>query len=181
MQGTASGPWAPPAGQWPASPGPMPMMQYPVAFRPPRNPIQSASTAAGVLMLIAGIFGLIFGTMTLTYDAFDEVRLEDDVFTTVLQPIPFLLAIVYLAGFVLSIIGCYGCFRLMRLEYAMLAPILLLIAYFMALLHEPYFLIFTLQIFILSLISLILLAYARSAFSAPMERTTRGLSGVPPT
>ncbi len=133
-------------------------------------------------MLIAGIFGLIFGTLILAYEAFDEeIDPWTDTTTTVLRPIPFILAIVYLVGFVLSIVGCYGCFRLMRLEYAMLAPILLMIAYFMALLYESWLLVITLEILILSLVSLILLAYARSAFSVPMERATRGQPGVPPT
>jgi hypothetical protein len=172
VAGTAQGPWAPPMGPGPGYPPTMGMSPYPVMFRPYRNPLQSASVSAGVLMLIAGIFGLIFGTMLLVYDAFDQMNYEDGGSTSVLRPVPFFLAAVYLFGFVLSIVGCYGCFRLMRFEFALLAPLVLMIAYFLGLLYEPFILFVTVEILILSIISLALVAYARPVFANPLGART---------
>ena len=153
--GTGGAPHQAPAG--PPACQPMP----PVLMRPPRNPRQTASFAAAVMVAVAGIFCLLFGNVILYWDALDtfwDAQLERDV--TVVETGAMFSGILFVAAFAVSLVSAYCAFRLTRHQLAVAGPVMLMVAYFGALAYEAYVLIATVYIFILAVVSLVLLYYA---------------------
>lgn len=151
-------------------------------IRPPRNPRQTASVAAGVLTLVAGIFALIWGTVILNFEGMSR-SWDGDGWEIV--PIPFTISVFYLSGFVVSLVGAYASFRLLRFPLAMAAPLLLVLDYFLSILYEPFVLIIFVEMLLLSVLSLALLLWARPVFGgettlAPLNHEGMARAGAPP-
>jgi hypothetical protein len=164
---------APPALAMTAPPGmaPMPGAMPPIYLRPPRNPRQMASYAAGVMVLVSGMFALIFGNSILYYDAWvSEWDWETDTETNFIAPGPFFSGLMFLIAFGFSLASTYSAFRLMRYELAVAGPITLLISYFSTLAYESFMLIIGVHILILSIVSLALLYYAIPIYAGRKAR-----------
>jgi len=143
-------------------PGPMP----PIFLRPPRNPRQMASYAAAVMILISGMFALMFGNLTLYWDAWDtDWDWETDQETTLLNVGPFFSGLMFLVAFAVSLLSAYCALRLIRYEVAVAGPVTLLIGYFATLAYESFMLVISVEILILSIVSLALLYYAIPIYS----------------
>jgi hypothetical protein len=142
-------------------------------MRPPRNPRQMASYAAGVMVLIAGIFGLMLGNMILFWDTWEmawDAQTEQEV--TVVDGGALFAGIAYVAGFVVSVISTYFAFRLTRYQLAVAGPVALLVAYFSTLAYESMMLLLGAEVLVLSVISLGLLYYAIPIFEGRITAPT---------
>jgi hypothetical protein len=135
----------------------MPMM----LMRPPRNTRQTASYAAGVMVLVAGVFSLYFGNGILYWDTWEtnwDFQTDQDV--TVVNAGALFAGIAYLAAFVFAVVSAYCAFRLTRYQLAVAGPVALLVAYFSTLAYESLFLIFSVEVLVLSVIALGLIYFA---------------------
>jgi hypothetical protein len=151
-------------------------------MRPLRNPRQTASVAAGVMTLVAGIFALVWGVVILTFDGLERAWEGSD---WEIVPIPFTVGVFYISGFAISLAGAYVSFRLMRFPLALAAPLLLVIDYFLSILYEPFVLFVFVEMLLLSIIALALLLWARPAYGgettlAPLRRDGSLMTGAPP-
>jgi hypothetical protein len=134
-------------------------------MRPPRNARQTASYAAGVMVLVAGIFGLMLGNMILFWDTWGmawDAQTGQEV--TVVDAGALFAGIAYVAGFVVSVISAYFALRLTRYQLAVAGPVALLVAYFSTLAYESIMLILGVEVLVLSVIALGLLYYAIPIF-----------------
>ncbi len=161
--GTPSHAVPPPAGPATApAQGTMP----PIYFNLPRNPRQMASYAAGVMVIISGIFALIFGNMTLYWDGtFTDFDPDSGEEFTAIDIGPFFAGMMLLAGFGMSLVCTYCAFRLIRYELAVAGPVTLMISYFSMLAYESFMLVIGVHILILSVVSLALIYYAIPIYS----------------
>jgi hypothetical protein len=133
----------------------------PIYLKPPRNPRQLASYSAAVMVMVCGIFALIFGNTILYHDAWvSEWDWQTDTETTFIDSGPFFAGVMFLLAFAVSMMSTYSAFRLQRYELAVAGPIMLLVSYFSTLAYESFMLIVSVHILILSIISLALLYYA---------------------
>ena len=164
----------PPSSPWasPGMPGPMPSMAPPAEqgapppyYRPPRNPRQTSSYAAGVLMLLGGIFAFIFGTIILVMDAFQEEWIDFDTSQTVLVPEAFFPGLILVIGFALSMAGAYASFRLIRFEVAVAAPVVLIAGYLVIYVYEPFVMFLMCETIVMAVISLSLVLHARPVYT----------------
>jgi hypothetical protein len=139
-------------------------------MRPPRNPRQTASYAAGVMVLVAGIFGLMLGNMILYWDTWDmawDAGTGRDV--TVVNVGALVAGIAYVAAFVVSVVSAYSALRLSMYQLAVAGPVALLVAYFSTLAYESMMLLLGAEVLVLSVIALGLLYYAIPIFEGRME------------
>ena len=142
-----------------------------------------ASYAAGVMVLVSGIFALIFGNMILYWDAWDtgwDIVAGEEV--TFLNPGAFFAGMMFLVAFLTALASCYCALRLIRYEIAVAGPVTLLIAYFSTLAYESFMLVISVQILILSIVSLGLLYYAIPIYAGRkvQELTVRPVDPTPP-
>ncbi len=140
-------------------------------MRPPRNPRQTASYAAGVMVLVSGVFGLIFGNMILYWDALDtqwDWETEEDV--TVINTGAFFSGVMFVTAFAVSLVSTYCSFRLTKYQLAVAGPVMLLVAYFGTLAYEPFLMVVTVYILVLSVVSLALLYYAIPVYEGRKAR-----------
>ncbi|UCC93403.1 MAG: zinc ribbon domain-containing protein [Thermoplasmata archaeon] len=168
----------PPAGVTPV-PGPMP----PILLRPPRNPRQTASYAAAVMVMVSGLFALVFGNYILYYDAWvTDWDWQTDTETTFIDLGPFFAGVMFMVAFAMSLLSCYCSLRLMRYELAVAGPIALLISYFSTLAYESFMLIVSVHILILAVVSLALLYYAIPIYEGrkAKDEPLRPFVGTPP-
>jgi hypothetical protein len=129
--------------------------------RPPRNPRQTASFAAGVMVLISGIFGLVYGNQILFWDTFStEWDLPTDQEVTLVNTGALFAGIAYVTGFALSVVSGYCALRLTRYQLAVAGPVALIVAYFSSLAYEPWLLVVGVEVLVLCVVSLGLLYYA---------------------
>ncbi|NIP34629.1 MAG: zinc-ribbon domain-containing protein [Thermoplasmata archaeon] len=144
----------------------------PTAYmRPPRNPRQTASYAAGAMILVSGVFGLIFGNMVLYWDAWDtqwDWETEEDI--TVINMGAFFSGAMFVSAFAVSLVSTYCALRLTRYQLAVAGPVMLLVAYFGTLAYEPFLMVITVYILILSVVSLALLYYAIPVYEGRKAR-----------
>jgi magnesium-transporting ATPase (P-type) len=148
----------PPPGYVPPYAGPF----YP---RPPRNPRQNAAIAAGTMILIAGLFCLVFSDVILYWEGFgldfdpdsgDEVR--------TINTIPFTVGLLLGIGFGLAVISAYACLRQIQFRLALVGPVTMIAAYISLIFYEPFVLVIMAYIFILSIISVFLIWYSKPIF-----------------
>jgi hypothetical protein len=160
-------PWTPPG-----VPGPVPSLTPPpergappAYYRPPQNPRQTASYAAGVMMLLGGIFAFVFGTVILVMDAFTENWIDVNRSETVLVPEAFVPGLVLVVGFALSMAGAYAAFRLVRYELTMAGPAVLIAGFLIVYIYEPIVMLLLAETLVLATVSLALLLHARPVFA----------------
>jgi len=143
----------------------------PLQLKPPRNPRETASIAAAVMVLVAGMFALVFGNLILYYDAtftdFDPG--SGDEFTAISTG-PFVSGVLYLTAFAMSMVGAYCALRLVRYELAVAGPVTLLVAFFGSVLDDFWILLASAHILVLSIVSLSLVYYAIPIFSGRKAR-----------
>ena len=161
----------------------IPVPLPPRYLNPPRNPRLLASDAAGVVVLVSGIFALIFGNMVLYWDAWDtgwDIVADEEV--TFLNTGAFFAGMMFLVAFLTSVASCYCALRLIRYEIAVAGPVTLLIAYFSTLAYESFMLVISVQILILSIVSLGLLYYAIPIYAGRKvkESRVRPMDPTPP-
>jgi hypothetical protein len=133
----------------------------PAYLRPPRNPRQNASYAVAAMVLISGMFALVFGNMILYWDAWDtQWDGEEGRSVTVIDPGALFTGIAFVTSFGVSLVSAYCALRLFRYQLAVAGPVALLVAYFSALAYESFMLIIAVHVLILSVVSLALLYYA---------------------
>lgn len=160
MQMPSSQTWGdlPPPGYLPPYAGPF----YP---RPPRNPRQNAAIAAGVMILIAGLFCLVFSDIILYWEGFgtdfdpgsgDEIR--------TINTIPFVVGLLLGIGFGLAVISAYACLRLVQFRLALVGPVTMMVAYISLIFYEPFVMVLTAYILILSIISVFLIWFSMPIF-----------------
>ncbi len=143
----------------------------PIYLRPPRNPRQMASYAAGVMVVISGIFALIFGNLTIYWDGtFTDFDPDSGDEFTAIDIGPFFAGMMLLAGFAMSLVCAYCAFRLIRYELAVAGPVTLLMAYFSMLAYEAFMLVIGVHILILATVSLALFYYAIPIYSGRKAR-----------
>lgn len=145
---------------------------YPqLQLRPPRNPRETASIAAAVMVLVAGMFALIFGNVILYYDAFSTGFDPDsgNEFTAISTG-PFVSGVLYLTAFAMSLVGAYCALRLVRYELAVAGPVTLLVAFFGSVLDNVWILLASAHILVLSIVALSLVYYAIPIFSGRKAR-----------
>jgi hypothetical protein len=130
-----------------------------------------ASFAAGTMVLISGIFALIFGNIIIDQDVFttdwDPITDEE---LNVVDPGAFFAGAMFIAGFTLSLVSTYCSYRLTRYELAMLGPLTLIVAYFSLLAYEPFVMLLTVHILVMSIVSLGLLYYAIPIYAGRKAR-----------
>jgi hypothetical protein len=125
-----------------------------------------ASTAAAVIVLVSGMFALMFGNLTLYWDAWQtQWDFEGDQELTVLDLGAFLSGTLFIIAFVLAIPSAYCALRLVRYEVAVAGPVSLLVGYFATLAYEPFMLVVSVEILILAIVALGLLYYAIPVYS----------------
>ncbi|MHC4779938.1 MAG: hypothetical protein ACYTFG_15305 [Planctomycetota bacterium] len=118
------------------------------------------------MILISGMFALMFGNLTLYWDAWDsEWDFETDQETRVLNTGPFFSGLIFLIAFIVSMMSAYCALRLIRYEVAVAGPVTLLIGYFATMMYEWFMLVVSVEILILSVVSLGLLYYAIPIYS----------------
>ncbi|MCK4301102.1 MAG: hypothetical protein KAX80_16300 [Planctomycetes bacterium] len=148
----------PPPGYVPSYAGPF----YP---RPPRNPRQIAATAAGVMILIAGLFCLVFSNLILYIDGFDEgwdPDSGDDI--RIIDTGPFTAGLLLGIGFGMAVISAYACLRQVRFWLALVGPAVMMAAYLSVIFYDPVFLALEAHIFVLSIISVFLIWHSMPIF-----------------
>ena len=181
VQMQPSQPWGtmPPPGYVPPYAGPF----YP---RPPRNPRQNAAIAAGVLILIAGLFSLIFSNMILYWEGFGldfDPGSGDEIRTIITGP--FIVGLLFGIGFGMAVISAYACIRQVQFRLALVGPITMMAAYLSLISFDPFSMLFTVYIFILSIISVFLIWYSRPIFegsdrTGDLEVRERKRAAMPP-
>lgn len=133
--------------------------------RPPRNPRQTAAIAAGAMILIAGLFCLVFSNIILYWDGFivdfdpdsgDEIR--------IINTGPFTAGLLLGIGFGVAVISAYACLRQVQFRLALVGPVTMMVAYISLIFYEPIVMVFMAYIFILSIISIFLIWYSRPIF-----------------
>ncbi len=148
----------PPPGYFPPYAGPF----YP---RPPRNPRQNAAIAAGAMILIAGLFCLVFSDVILYWGGFgldfdpdsgDEIR--------TINTGPFTVGLLLGIGFGLAVISAYACLRQIQFRLALVGPVTMMVAYISLIFYEPFVMVLTAYIFILSIISVFLIWFSMPIF-----------------
>ena len=146
------------------------MMQVPpqawaLFMRPPRNPRQNAALVAGVLILVSGLFGLIFGNLILYNDLrtteWDEWSDEE---TTYINTSALVSGVSFLAAFAFSLVSTYLCFRQQRFMVALAGPIVLVVAYLTLTMYLPILLFAMAHVLVLSVIAIGLLLFALPIF-----------------
>ena len=160
LQMQPSQPWGtmPPPGYVPPYAGPF----YP---RPPRNPRQNAAIAAGAMILIAGLFCLVFSNIILWEGGFDrewDPDTGDEIRTIDTGPVT--VGLLLGIGFGVAVISAYACLRQVRFRLALIGPIVMMGAYISLIFYEPIVMVLTAYIFILSIISVFLIWYSRPIF-----------------
>ena len=148
----------PPPGYVPTYAGPF----YP---RPPRNPRQTAAIAAGAMILIAGLFCLVFSDIILFVDGFgvDFDPDSDDEIRTI-NTGPFIVGLLLGIGFGLAVISAYACLRQVQFRLALVGPVTMMAAYISLIFYEPFVMVLTAYIFILSIISVFLIWFSMPLF-----------------
>ena len=142
-----------------------------------------ASFAAGVMVLVSGMFALIFGNMVLYWDAWETGwDKEADEEVTFLDPGAFFAGMMFLVAFLTSLASCYCALRLIRYEIAVAGPVTLLISYFSTLAYEAFMLVISVQILMMSIVSLGLLYYAIPIYAGRkvQEARVRPMDPAPP-
>ena len=144
--------------------GPAPLARMPpVYLKPPRNPRQTASYAAGVMVLVSGVFALMFGNLILFWDAWDTVWMEEAgvmVSESVINAGALFPGVLYITAFAVCLGSAYCSFRLTRYQVAVAGPVMLLVGYFSTLAYELWMLIVAVHVLIMAVASLALLYYA---------------------
>jgi hypothetical protein len=143
----------------------------PIYLRPPKNPRQSASYAVAVMVLVCGMFALLYGNTILYHDAWEsDWDWQTDTETTFIDTGPFFAGIMFLVAFAFSLVSAYCALRLIRYDLALAGPIALLVSYFSTLAYESFMLIVGVHILILSIVSLALLYYAIPIYAGRKAR-----------
>ena len=160
----SSQPWGtlPPQGYVPPYAGPF----YP---RPPRNPRQTATTAAGVLILIAGFFCLVFSNIILYLDGYGLGWNETDEQIRVIDTGPYIAGHLLGIGFVMAVISAYACLRHVQFRLALVGPVAMMVAYLSLIFYDPFVMVFSAYIFILSIVSVFLIWYSMPIFEGRGE------------
>jgi len=151
-------------------PGHPPPYAGPFYPRLPRNPRQTAAIAAGVMILIAGLFCLVFSNVILYMDGFDEgwdPDSGDDI--RIIDTGPFTAGLLLGIGFGMAVISAYACLRQVRFWLALVGPAVMMAAYLSLIFYEPVFLAILAHIFILSIISVFLIWHSMPIFEGREE------------
>ena len=140
---------------------------YPGPFYPklPRNPLQNAAIAAGVMILIAGLFCLVFSSLILYWDGFNvgfDPDSGDDI--RIINPGAFIAGFLLGIGFGLAVISAYACLRQVQFWLSLAGPAVMMAAYLSLIFYEPFFLAVLALIFILSIISVFLIWHSMPIF-----------------
>jgi hypothetical protein len=123
------------------------------------------------MVLVAGIFALMFGNLILYWDAWEtgwDIEADEEV--SYIDPGAFFAGVVFLFAFLMSMVSAYCSLRLLRYELAVAGPVALLISYFGTLVYESFMLVISVHILILSIVSLALLYYAIPIFAGRRVR-----------
>lgn len=133
------------------------------------------------MVLVAGMFSLLFGNIILYYDATftDRDPGTGEAFTAISTG-PFLSGVLFLAAFAVSVVGAYCALRLVRYELAVAAPVMLLVASFGSVLDDLVILLASAHILVLSIVSLSLLYYAIPVYSGRKARVPVPAYAYPP-
>jgi hypothetical protein len=142
-----------------------PAYAVPPYHRPHRNPRQMASTAAGVMIIIAGIFSLIFGWLVLEFEVLWWGWEQVDTYALI-------SSVAYILAFIMSLVAGYCAFRLINFPQTIIGGGSLILAFFLVALVEPFIMLPTIEILILASVSLFLLVFARPVY-------VQGYSGIP--
>jgi hypothetical protein len=113
------------------------------------------------MVLVSGMFALVFGNMILYWDAWDtDWDWERDREVTVIVPGALFAGVAFVSSFGVAMVSAYCAVRLVRYQLAVAGPVALLVAYFSAFAYETFMLVISVHILILSVVSLALLYYA---------------------
>ncbi|NOQ53158.1 MAG: hypothetical protein GQ558_00980 [Thermoplasmata archaeon] len=148
----------PPPGYVPPYAGPF----YP---RPPRNPRQNAAIAAGAMILISGLFCLVFSNTILYWEGFGldwDTGPDGEVRT--IDTGPFIAGLLLGIGFGMAVISAYACLRQVQFRLALVGPVTMMAAYLSLMFYEPFVMVIMAYIFILSIISVFLIWYSMPIF-----------------